>query len=323
MPADESHPDSPTPRIPRTLLLGPQRFKQTATAALRSLGTEGPVLTINAGWEEREDEVTELDVALEGRAQHLRLYHRMLDVLEKDRRFAAAAMGFRDRQDSLLSLYRLRLQHALDGAYAVQRRLSAAGDDTAYDAVEDAIGGVRHVDAWYLAQLGALYEDADLVDRAAASEVVGWHRGEISVALAGAAAVALPGGDIRTLLRTLRLFAIELPEEVPVIAWSAGAMVLTEEIVLFHDNGPEGASESELYDRGLARVAGVVALPHARTRLRLDDRGRSSILARRFGDRHCLLLDEGVVLDVTADGALPGGSRVLGVDGAIHELRRA
>ncbi|MEO7070182.1 MAG: hypothetical protein ABI131_06785 [Nostocoides sp.] len=319
MPAEESHPASTSPR---TLLLGPQRFKQTATTALRSLATDGPVATINAGWEEREDEVGELDLALDGRAHHLRLYHRMLDVLEKDPPFAAAALAFRDRHDELLSLYRLRLQYALDGAYAVQRRRADPGD-TAYGALDDAIEVVRHVDAWYLAQLASLYEDADLVDRAVVSDVIGWHRGEIAAALATAAALVLPGGDIRSLLRTLRLFQIDIPAQLPVMAWSAGAMALTDEVVLFHDQGPQGASESELYDRGLARVSGVVALPHARSRLRLEERGRSAILARRFGDRHCLLLDEGAVLEVSQGGALPRGSRVLGLDGAIHELRRA
>ena len=41
----------------RTILLGPQRFQVTAPAALRSLGVDGPVATINSGWEEREDVV--------------------------------------------------------------------------------------------------------------------------------------------------------------------------------------------------------------------------------------------------------------------------
>ena len=36
--------------------------------------------------------------------------------------FAAAALSFRDRHDGLLSIYRLRLQNAMDGVYAVQRR---------------------------------------------------------------------------------------------------------------------------------------------------------------------------------------------------------
>ena len=39
-----------------TILLGPQRFTVTARAALRSLGVEGAVATVNAGWEEREGE---------------------------------------------------------------------------------------------------------------------------------------------------------------------------------------------------------------------------------------------------------------------------
>ena len=46
----------------RTVLLGPQRFMTTAGTALRSLGVDGPVATINAGWEEREDVVDELDI---------------------------------------------------------------------------------------------------------------------------------------------------------------------------------------------------------------------------------------------------------------------
>ncbi len=46
----------------------------------------------------------------------------MFDVIDKDAVFAAAALTFRDRHDALLSLYRLRLQHAMDGVYAVVRR---------------------------------------------------------------------------------------------------------------------------------------------------------------------------------------------------------
>ena len=88
-----------------------------------------------------------------------------------------------------------------------------------------------------------------------------------------------------------------IPDELPVVAWSAGAMVLTERVVLFGDFGPEGASEAEVYDRGLGRVPGVVALPHARRRLRLDDHDRCAAMARRFVDRHCLLLDDGTALD--------------------------
>lgn len=302
----------------RTILLGPQRFQTTATAALRSLGIDGPVATINAGWEEREDDVAELDSALDGRAVHLRLHHRMLDVIAKDPVFATAILAFRDRHDDLLTAYRLRLHHALDGVYAVQRRSLSA---PTFGGVDDAIEMLRGIDRWYLVQLRLLYLELAELAPLDSSGVIGWHRGEIGALLDGAAALVMPGGNVGTLLRTLRLFALEIPASMPVIAWSAGAMALTERVVLFHDFGPEGARETEVFDAGLARVRGLVALPHARRRLRLDDRPRCAILARRFGERHCVLLDDGTSLEIGADGALPAGARILGIDGAIHEVR--
>lgn len=311
----------------RTVLLGPQRFMTTAGTALRSLGVDGPVATINAGWEEREDDVAELDEVLGGDTRHLRLHHRMFDVLEKDSAFAAAALTFRDQHDSLMALYRLRLQNALDGAYAVQRReregaRRGRGDVAAYGALDDAVDVVRHVDAWYLERLKDLYRELDATAPTSASEVIGWHRGEIASLLDGAAALVMPGGNVGTLLRALRLFAVRVPDELPVVAWSAGAMALTERVVLFHDHGPEGAREAEVFDRGLGRVRGVVALPHARRRLRLDDRDRCAVLARRFTDAHLLLLDDGTAIEIGADGGLPTGARILGTDGAVHDTKR-
>ena len=324
----------------RTIFLGPQRFMTTAGTALRSLGVDGPVATINAGWEEREDEVEELDTVLGGNTRHLRLYHRTLDVIGKDAGFASAALTFRDRHDALLSLYRLRLQNAMDGVYAVQRRTRdtevsarseagargeplARGDASAYGALGDAIEVVRHVDAWYAAQLKALYADLDGSSPIDASGVIGWHRGELGALLSQCAALVVTGGHVGTLLRALRLFAIRIPDDLPVIAWSAGAMALTERVVLFHDFGPDGAQEAEVFDRGLGRVRGVVALPHARRRLRLDDRDRCAVMARRFTDQHCLLLDDGTALEFGSSGELPSGARILGIDGAIHEMSEA
>jgi hypothetical protein len=305
----------------------------TAGTALRSLDVDGPVAIINAGWEEREDVVDELDTVLGRDTRYLRLYHRSLDVLAKDAAFAAAAMAFRDRHDSLLSLYRLRLEHAAEGVYAVQRRLGGAvaaaarlevsgvGGAPAYGALDDAVESVRRLDHWYSASLKGLYAELDAAAPLDSSGVIGWHRGEIGAVLAGCAALIMPGGHVGTLLRALRLFQVRIPEELPVIAWSAGAMALTERVVLFHDFGPEGAREAEVYDRGLGRAPGIVALPHARRRLRLDDPDRCAVMARRFVDQHCLLLDDGTALELGPRGELPRGARILGIDGAIHEIR--
>jgi hypothetical protein len=153
--------------------------------------------------------------------------------------------------------------------------------------------------------------------------------------LADSAALVITGGHVGMLLRTLRLFALPVRDDLPVIAWSAGAMALTDKVVLFHDHAPQGSHEAEVYDRGLGRVRGVVALPHARRRLRLDDRARCAVLARRFPHHRLLLLDDGtsVVFDgatghggpdspgePTAYGPLPHGVRVLTADGVVQEV---
>ena len=72
----------------------------------------------------------------------------------------------------------------------------------------------------------------------------------------------------------------------PVIAWSAGAMAMSDRIVLFHDHPPQGAGDPEVLDAGLALCRQVVALPHARRRLQLDDPIRVSLFARPVRPSH-------------------------------------
>ena len=75
-----------------------------------------------------------------------------------------------------------------------------------------------------------------------------------------------------------------------VVAWSAGAMELTERVVLFHDREAQGASLTEVFDAGVGMIAGLVLLPHARRRLLTDDPLRMSALAHRFVPASCLVL---------------------------------
>jgi hypothetical protein len=301
-----------------TILLGPQRFMTTAGTALQSLDVDGPVATITAGWEEREEQDAELDQILFGRTVNLRLYHRMFDVLDKDEAFRAAVLGLRDRLDELHSFYSLRVEAAMAGVYAVLRHSSPFG--MREPALEAAIESVRAVDDWYItAMIDArrAFRDEPIMQ----NSVMAWHRAELAATVAECVAVVIPGGHVGTLLRAIQLFELRIPDELPVIAWSAGAMALTSRVVLFHDFAAHGASEAELYDRGLGRVPGVIALPHARRRLRLDDRERCSVLVRRFASYHCLLLDDGtsVQFDETTDG-LPTGARFLNSDGVVTQV---
>lgn len=293
-----------------TILLGPQRFTTTVGTTVRSLGVTGRIAMVNSGWEERESDDAELAGHLDGRGVNLQLHHRMMDVLSKDEHFATAARAFRDRTDELRAFYGIRLQAAIDAVQAVSHRTSihAVGPM----AEESAMEAVREVDRWYAAELDELYRSARATAPPDESGTIGWHRGEIGAILDECEAVVIAGGNVRTLLRTLRVFDVELRPEQSVVAWSAGAMALTDEVVLFHDFTPQGVTAAELHDRGLGRLPGIVALPHAKRRLRLDDHERMSVLARRFAEHRLLLLDDGAVVRFP-DGAtdLPAGARVL------------
>lgn len=276
---------------------------------------------INAGWEEREDESAELDAALDGRALNLRLFHRLGDVLAKDPTFASAASRFRIRHDDLTTLYRTRLDHVKEEVYAIAALVpthpAGAHQSAAYRGLLDAVENVRRTDDWYLRELGLLYGLLAEEGQTETSGMIGWHRGEVVAALSGCAAMVLPGGNIRSLMSAIRLFRVAIPAELPVIAWSAGAMALTDRIVLFHDFGSTAARETELFDYGLGRIKGVVVFPHARRRLRMDDQNRLAILAQRFHDAECVVLDDGTLLDVR-DGVRPASARIIGTDGIVH-----
>ena len=107
------------------------------------------------------------------------------------------------------------------------------------------------------------------------------------------------------------------------IAWSAGAMALTDRIVLFHDRAPQGPGHPEVYGTGLSVLRDVVLLPHARTRLLLDDAPRMAVFARRFARPAASCWTTGPGSTLTTPAAAPPGTRVLAEDGRVTALEAA
>jgi hypothetical protein len=73
-------------------------------------------------------------------------------------------------------------------------------------------------------------------------------------------------------------------------------MAMAERVVLFHDHPPQGAGNAELLEAGLGLVPAAVFLPHAAGRLATGDRGRVTLLARRFAPAALYTLDDGDLL---------------------------
>jgi hypothetical protein len=181
----------------------------------------------------------------------------------------------------------------------------------------DALEAVRLLDATHLARVKELHDTFYGTWKLESRGAIAGHRAEVRDLLSAAACLVVAGGHVGELNRVLHLF--HLAPHVPprVVAWSAGAMALTDRVVLFHDRAAHGASLTEVFDAGIGVIPGLVLLPHARRRLLTDDVLRMSGLARRFAPAPCVVLDDGVRVDVGPDGALPPDARVVGTDGLI------
>jgi cyanophycinase-like exopeptidase len=199
--------------------------------------------------------------------------------------------------------------------------------------VSAAVAAVRELDAAHLRRCNeARLEFFDRLaphDRPAIAE----HRAAVAAILAQAGVLVLTGGHVGVLAEVLHLFNVAPALKdtalkdttlndtglngTPVIAWSAGAMALTDRIVLFHDRAPQGPGQPEVWGSGLSLVRGAVLLPHARARLLLDDAQRMAILARRFAPARCVPLEAGTRLEPREDGSWPAGTRILAEDGHV------
>lgn len=212
---------------------------------------------------------------------------------------------YRSRQDELArlrKLHRLRLNAAL-ASWGSVRDDRRADDPLADEAMAQALDDVRRIDHQLLdgaARIVSAHERASQPWEK--HPVVSRLKERAHQLLREARAIVITGGHVAVLLNRLQFFGVDaVLREVheagtPILAWSAGSMVLTERIVLFYDDPPDGQAYPELLDRGFGLVKDLVILPHAKQRLRLDDPRRVALMASRFAPAVCLGLDNGSAL---------------------------
>lgn len=268
-------------------LLGAQRFEPSLRMVVDAQGVSGRTALITAGWQEREPEDEELSAHLGGNTVNLRLHLRADHVFAKDREFLQA---HRERQRLLRHLqevYRIRLEHAFE----------AERDVHAYDAPEAireevweaSLEAIRTLDTWHLDHCRSVRREFEERMKPAERDGVVRHRGELARLLEDCTSVAIAGGHVAVLLNRLDLFGLaELIGERPVFAWSAGAMAVTDRIVLFHDDPPEGRVARQVLDEGLGFVPNTVVFPNPERRLALDEQERVSLARRRFAPAACI-----------------------------------
>jgi hypothetical protein len=272
------------------VLCGAQHDEPSLPRVLAELGVNGPVALVTAGWQERESEaglvpdpgVPVVALALHARGEQL---------FAEDAALAEAYKARQVRLKLMQDFYRVRLDHAAQAARAVAVR--SADPELAGEEHAASLEVIRHIDRDHLERCRKLHAAFDQLapgNRAAMRR----HVDELRAQIAPSDAIVIAGGHVAVLLNRLRLFAIaELAGARPIVAWSAGAMALTERVVLFHDDPPHGQAISEILDTGLGLAPDLVVLPEPRMRLHLDDRVRVGQLAQRYAPAQCIAIDRG------------------------------
>lgn len=301
-------------------LLGPQYHAPCLEELFSSLDLpDGPIGVVTAGWQEREGEDEEIDRYLNGRSVDLELYRRTDVVFQADPELRQAHGAMQRQLRELERLYDKRLAHVRD---AVLSLLRDEGDEALLGPErEHAMGQLRHLDAWHLKRIveirGAYEEGWKPRER----ESVGNERAAIAALMKNAPALVIAGGHVAVLLNRLRLFGLdELAAGRTILAWSAGAMTLTDRVVLFHDHPPQGPGNAEVMEQGLGLCPRLVALPDGKKRLDLEDRHRVAFFAQRFAPDACVVMGDGDAICWDGDRWTARGSvRRLRLDGNVEE----
>lgn len=282
------------------IMLGPQSPHSNLKNAIDSLSVNGPVVSITAGWRDSEAEIDELQAAIGSPIEDLNLYHLAEELFSREPKLHAL---HRERQDKLLELqrlYRIRLTPGMTAARKLLR--DKAASDLLRLEQRAAISQVRSLDRHHLRRISAIHQEfdrrrAEVLIPSATSLVQSLQK-----KLAESGLVLIAGGHVSVLVNRIRLFRlVDMLAQKPIIAWSAGAMVLGERIVLFHDDAPQGKRDAEVLDAGLGIVRNVIPLPQAKSRLDWSSRNRMALFSRRFAPAKCCTLDNGSIIHLQDD----------------------
>jgi hypothetical protein len=285
---------SPAPVI----LLGPQNGEPDVGRVLGELGVSGRIALVTAGWQEREADDAALVAALGLPAVNLRLHARAEEVFAADAPLVAAYKARQEMLRHLQDFYRVRLDYIDDAARAISVRL--VEPELLEQEWQVSVDLFRQLDRDHLERCVAIHAAFDQRWVLAEREVIARHRREVGALIHASDAVVIAGGHVASLLNRLKLFdVIGLAAGKPLVAWSAGAMVLTGRIVLFHDHPPFGKAIAQVLDAGFALAPGVVVLPDPERRIRMDDRLGIARFAQRMAPSTCVAMGKGdqVVFD--------------------------
>jgi hypothetical protein len=271
----------------KVVLLGP---RPVLMPVLYELGVRGRVAFVNAGHQDTESDDAALVAAIGLPSTNLRLHARAREVFEGDRDFTAAYRARQHRFRNIQSFYRVRLEKTDEAARMISVRYVEPDLLEQEDRVS--VAQLRQLDDDHLERCTSLRAAFHAHWRLAERPIIARHRAELAAELETAEALVIAGGHVASLFNRMKMFdVLGLAGDKPIVAWSAGAMVLTDRIVLFHDFPPYGSDIAQVLDAGFGLAPGIVAMPDPDRRIRLDDRLGIARFARRMQPATCVAMD--------------------------------
>lgn len=296
------------------VLLGPQTDFAEIGEVLDEFKVDGSVALITTGWQENESEDEALVEQLRRPAVNLALHARSERVYAQEPLYAQARASRQARLQHLQRFYRMRLEAVDEAARAIGVRHVDA--EILLEQQSITIAQMRQLDEDHLQRCQAEWTAFDQQWPAAEQASIAHERAAIAELVGRCAAVVIAGGHLTALLNRLRLFdVLAAAGNKPIIAWSAGAMCLSDRIVLFHDSPPFGKNLAQMLDVGLGLAKGVVVMPDPRHRLRTDQPQATAWFTQRMAPAQCLGMDPGArlvfrgghLVKAFADRLLPDG----------------
>ncbi len=301
--------------------MGTQRPNVPLAPEIAGLHREGPIAAITCGLREREDEDDGLRELFDAELINLQLRRRKQEVFDHDPELAEATHRrqrlLRHKQD----FYRIRLQHELAAHRIIQSR--SAPRDVREEEEAASLAALQRLDEYHIEccrEIHARFED-EL--KPGQRDPVARHRDEIRSILERCSSVAISGGHVATIYNRLLFFGLaDALHDHVLFAWSAGAMAVSDRIVLYHDDPPQGSGAAEILSEGLGLIPGLVVLPEPEKRLSAD-RKRVEVFASRFRPRRSFALTAGSAL-TWQDGQVTRTSGIfeLHSDGRIGPFRQ-
>ncbi len=301
------------------ICLGPQMHRPILQGVMDELNLDGQVALITAGWQERELEDDEARQALRLPVLNLKLHARSDRVFSAHQDLFEAHRRKQDACKRLQGIYRQRLKAELKLARRFWHK--ALSDDLLAPELQHLIETIRALDQHHASRLAEVQAEFEAEYDLSSYDVVAQEREAIAAELAQCDTLAISGGHVAVILNRLRLFNLApLMQHKHIVAWSAGAMVLTDRIISFHDSPPQGAGNPEVIELGLGVFKELCVFPHASERLLLDDPRRLGLIARRFQPSISVALEFESRMDAIEGGwNLSGTTRLIHADGSLSE----